>query len=265
MPLKIPKADSFTEKIKNITPGGLDGKSAKIKTDFISDTVNSITSEITDKVCGLIDLAIDIQSGISKIASSLSDVNLESFINTGVAAVKDTLEDAKDLITDTTKTIAGNAKNILSEIDDQIKNIDDTIIKGVETAKLAAQGLVDTAVDIAKFPNKLIRDISLDGGLKSALCDEEINKAKNDMVNSAKKQVSQFKISDNQNEKITSASKDLLDDVKILEKEQLSEFEIKYSDLTPIDKSERFVDFIDPNTGEVIGIEDRVSGVIRPV
>ena len=85
------------------------------------------------------------------------------------------------------------------------------------------------------------------------------------MVNSAKKQVSQFKISDNQNEKITSASKDLLDDVKILEKEQLSEFEIKYSDLTPIDKSERFVDFIDPNTGEVIGIEDRVSGVIRPV
>ena len=124
---------------------------------------------------------------------------------------------------------------------------------------------MDTAVDIAKFPNKLIKDISLDGGLKSALCDEEINKAKNDMVNSAKKQVSQFKISDNQNEKITSASKDLLDDVKILEKEQLSEFEIKYSDLTPIDKSERFVDFIDTNTGEVIGIEDRVSGVIRPV
>ena len=31
MPLKIPKADSFTEKIKNITPRGLDGKSAKIK------------------------------------------------------------------------------------------------------------------------------------------------------------------------------------------------------------------------------------------
>lgn len=262
MPLKIPKADSFTEKIKNITPAGLDGKSAKVKTDFISDTVNSITSEIKNKVCGLIDLAIDIQSGISKIANSIGDVNLESFINTGVSAVKDTLEDAKNLITDTAETLAENAKNILSEIDEQIQNIDDNIIKGVETAKLAAQGLVDTAVDIAKFPNKLIRDISLDGGLKSALCEEEVNKAKTDMVNSAKNQVSQFKISDTQNEKITSASKNLLNDIKILEKEQLSEFEIKYSDL---DTSERFVDFIDPNTGEIIGIEDRVDGVIRPV
>ena len=229
MPLKIPKADSFTENVKKITPGGLDGKSAKAKTDIISNTVNGITSEIKDKVCGLIDLAIDIQSGISKIASSLTDVNLENFINTGVAAVKDTLEDAKNLITDTTETLAENAKNILSEIDDQIQNIDDNIIKGVETAKLAAQGLVDTAIDIAKFPNKLIKDISLDGSLKGALCDEEVNKAKTDMVNSAKKQTSQFNISTDQIEKLNSAATNLVDDTKILAKEQLSEFENTYS------------------------------------
>ena len=40
-----------------------------------------MSSEIKNKVCGVIDLAIAIQSGISNIASSIGDINLESFIN----------------------------------------------------------------------------------------------------------------------------------------------------------------------------------------
>ena len=91
MPIKIPDTDNFTKNIQKITPKSIDIKSVKFKDDIISSTVNSITSEIKNKVCGVIDLAIAIQSGISNIASSIGDINLESFINSGVSAVKDIL------------------------------------------------------------------------------------------------------------------------------------------------------------------------------
>ena len=48
----------------------------------------------------------------------------------------------------------------------------------------------------------------------------------------------------------------------------LDEAEFKVADnidLVPSPPTQRFVDVTDPDTGEVIGIEDRVQGVIRPV
>ena len=229
MPIKIPNTDNFTKNIQKITPKSIDIKSVKFKDDIISSTVNSITSEIKNKVCGVIDLAIAIQSGISNIASSIGDINLESFINSGVSAVKDVLGEAKDLIEDTATAIADNAKNLLSEIEDQIENIDDNIEKGIEGAKLAAQGLLEAPANIAKFTNKLLRDMSLDGNLRNKICDEEVAKAKDNMINKAKNQTSQFKVSTDQIEKLNSAATDLVDDVKILAEEQLSEFENTYS------------------------------------
>jgi hypothetical protein len=229
MPIKKPSTDNFTKNIQKITPKSIDTKSVKFKDDIISSTVNSITSEIKNKVCGVIDLAIAIQSGISNIASSIGDINLESFINSGVSAVKDVLGEAKDLIEDTATAIADNAKNLLSEIEDQIENIDDNIEKGIEGAKLAAQGLLEAPANIAKFTNKLLRDMSLDGNLRNIVCDEEVEKAKNNMIDKAKNQTSQFKVSTDQIEKLNLAATNLVDDTKILEKEQLSEFENTYS------------------------------------
>ena len=230
MPIEKPNIDNFTQKIQKITPKSIDNESVKFKDGIISDTVNSITSEIKNKVCGVIDLAIAIQSGISNIASSIGDVNLESFINSGVSAVKDVLDDAKDLIEDTASTIGDNAKNILNQIENEIENIDDTIAQGLESAKLAAQGLVDTAVDVAKFPNKLLRDMSLDGNLKDKICDQEVTKAKKDMVNSAKNQISQFNVSTDQIDKLNISSEKLIDENIINDNlEQLSSFEKQYS------------------------------------
>ena len=136
MPIKKPSTDNFTEKIQKITPKSIGTESVKFKDGIISDTVNSITSEIKNKVCGVIDLAIAIQSGISNIASSIGDINLESFINSGVAAVKDAIDDAKDLIEDTATAIADNAKNLLSEIEDQIQKLNSAATDLVDDVKI---------------------------------------------------------------------------------------------------------------------------------
>ena len=107
--------------------------------------------------------------------------------------------------------------------------VDDNIAQGIESAKLAAQGLLEAPANIAKFTNKLLRDMSLDGNLRNKICDEEVAKAKDNMINKAKNQTSQFKVSTDQIEKLNSAATDLVDDVKILAEEQLSEFENTYS------------------------------------
>jgi hypothetical protein len=71
--------------------------------------------------------------------------------------------------------------------------------------------------------------MSLDGNLKNKICDGEVAKAKNNMIDSAKKQTSQFKVSTDQIEKLNSAATSLVDDTKILAEEKLSEFENTYS------------------------------------
>lgn len=205
--IKKTEKDKFSKNIEKITPTSLSSKSEKFKNEFIAETINSIKGEIDSKVCSLVELASQIQTGISRIGNSINDIDLKSFINSGVDAVQNKLNDTKKLLENVSKKISLNEKNISAEINQKIKNIDNDLQQNVESAKLASDGMVDTATNISNFSNNKLKDISTDTTFKKGICNNELQKTILSMENSAKNQISNFNISNQMNQNLEKNSK----------------------------------------------------------
>lgn len=265
MLIKKPEKDLFTKNIEKITPEGLGDKSQKFKNDLITDTIDGIKGEIKNKVCSLIDLSIQIQTGISKIGSSIGDIDLKGFINTGIDAVQDKLDDAKKLFDSTFDEFKDIDKKIADTLKEQTDAIKNNLKQGIESAKLATQGLVDTASNIANFSNKQIKDIASSLDLKGGLCDDELQKAMKNMEDSAKSQVSNFNVSEKMNQNLIDKSK-LIDTTSLTEGE-IDKNTVKLTEFVNDSRSkwwsgdrDSLEKMVDPDTGEILGYLDPATG-----
>jgi hypothetical protein len=207
MPIIKPIKNSFAKAIDKITPTGLEGRSKKFKDEIISNTVNSIKNEIANKVSNLIEISLQVQAGVSLIGDSIKNIDLKSFINSTIRDVSDKINDVKNIFKTTSEKISFNEKNISDSIESSFAKINSELKTNIESAKLAADGLIGTPIDVKQFSNKKLKDMLSNVDVKNRVINEEVEKALLNVENTAKTQTSNFNISNNMNSNLLQNSK----------------------------------------------------------
>ena len=267
--------------------------------DKIGGVIN-LASGIISGAVGVFKDAKAILTGENKLTDVIGGA-VDSFFEDAT----DKINSVKDGFNNAFDKLKNGELNLAKAAEDQIDKLEKELTEKFEAVKLAAAGFKDALTDVKDITNNTVKDIlnapSALANYKGGLC----KKAEDDLVDSALSQKSVTSLQKVQDEAIENTEKlvnfdlenfdlfeatgiekieiepgleevefELLENVKMMKEagigqEELNKFFIlnnksKKGDLQSLTQ-DRYVSVRDPDTGEVIGIEDRVEGVIRPV
>jgi phage-related protein len=279
------------------TTSAIDGVKDEI-CDKIGGVVN-LASGIISGAIGVFNDAKAILTGENNLSDAIGGA-VDSFFEDA----KDKINDVTESINNAFDKLKNGELNLAKAAEDQINKLEKELTEKFESVKIAAAGFKDTLTDVKEITNNTVKDIlnapSALANYKGGLC----SKAEKDLVDTAVAQKSVTDLTSIQDTVIEKSNKlidfskknvnliaqtgiekietipgfekeeyELLENVKQLKDIGVDQTELTkfykenktWGDATPLTGEDRFVDVIDPDTGDVIGIEDRVNRVIRPV
>lgn len=196
-------SDSLSTELKKVNPSIIGGKSPKIKTLEINNTINNSAPQIKSKVLNSVENFKNIKTG------AIPEIEISSLDKTVFTdQIKGEL--------DTTLTSLGDVQNKLNveklkkeiNFDTQLDSIDTSKISTAELSKFQGNMFEDVKAGVSDISNTQLRDFSLDPSKQL----KEVDSITNDVLDKAKVAAEQG-ISDADKAKVQSKTIDTLNDL----------------------------------------------------